>query len=154
MCAAAKLHIIFIKQHQWLLKAEILFDFLTILQIPYLQNCSLSRLKIQDNKLFSLPKFVPLLRPWNLLRLVVLTFSLRKYLSVRVWNSPALENEVRSVAMTLSSECIMMGRRQGTENQISWNLLWGGPFCFQGKWLVYVAGRPVVLVVFCFFVFF
>lgn len=27
MCAAAKLHIIFIKQHQWLLKAEILFDF-------------------------------------------------------------------------------------------------------------------------------
>lgn len=57
-CAAAKLPIISIKQHQWLLKAEIyLFGFLTILQIPYLQIHSLSRLKIQDNKLFFFPKF-------------------------------------------------------------------------------------------------
>lgn len=54
---------------------------------------------------------------------------------------PCFRKWVRSVVMTLSSECIVMGRRQGAENQISWKLLWGGPFSLQGKGLVYVANR-------------
>lgn len=139
MCAAAKLHIIFIKQHQWLLKAEILFDFLTILQVPYLQIRSLSRVKIQDNKLFSLPKFVLC---WGRETCWGLWFWHLTWGNISVWEFEIpLLWKMKSVVMTLSSECIMMGRRQGAENQISWKLLWREPFCFQGKGLVYVANR-------------
>lgn len=54
---------------------------------------------------------------------------------------PCFWKWVRSAVMTLSSECSMIRRRQGTENKISWKLLEGGPLCFQRKGLVYVASR-------------
>lgn len=116
-------------KHQWLLKAEILFVwfFLTILHVPYLQICSLSRLKIQGNKLFP-SQICPVLRPWSLLRLVVLTLNLREYFSVSL-KFLCFGKWVRSVVMTLSSD----EEKAGSWKQDFLEALIRSTFLFSGK---------------------